>query len=70
MEADAPDFAWGDTQAAAVAVKDGGMRLFASMQWRHGYLQEHSPRVPSNVALNNVTRVHYTVLDGGDGGGA
>ena len=65
MEAGAPDFAWGDVQAGAVAIKHGGVRLFASMQWRHGYLNQHAPRVPSNVALNNVTRVHYTVLDGG-----
>ena len=62
MEASSPDFAWVDPQAGAVAVKHGGVRLFASLQWRHGYINEHGPRVPANVALNNVTRVHYTVL--------
>jgi hypothetical protein len=68
MEADAPDFAWADVQAGAVAVKHAGTRLFASLQWRHGYLQEHAPRVPSNVALNNVSRIHYTVLSGNGNG--
>ena len=63
MEASSPDFAWADVQAGAVAVKHGCVRLFASLQWRHGYINEHGPRVPANVALNNVTRVHYTVLD-------
>jgi hypothetical protein len=67
MENDAPDFAWVDVQAGAVAVKHAGVRLFASLQWRHGYQNPHGPRVPSNVALNNVSRVHYTVLGGGDG---
>lgn len=63
MEASSPDFAWADVQAGAVAVKHGGVRLFASLQWRHGFINEHAPRVPANVVLNNVTRVHYTVLD-------
>lgn len=65
MEEDAPDFAWADVQAGAVAVKHDGVRLFASLQWRHGYLNPSGPRVPSNVALNNVSRVHYTVLSAG-----
>ena len=64
MEASAPDFAWADVQAGAVAVKHAGVRLFASLQWRHGYIDEHAPRSPANVALNNITRVHYTVLRG------
>lgn len=62
MEASSPDFAWADVQAGAVAVKHGGVRLFASLQLRHGYINERGPRVPANAALNNVTRVHYTVL--------
>ena len=61
MEKSAPDFAWGDAQAAAVAVKHAGARLYASLQWRHGYLDEHAPRVPSNVKLNDIARVHFTV---------
>ena len=65
MEAEAPDGAWGDSQAGAVAVKHGGVRLFASMQWRHGYINIKAKRLPGNVKLNNVTRVHLTVLDGG-----
>ena len=69
MEAAAPDFAWGDVQAGAVAVKHGGERLYASMQWRHGYTDTKAPRVPANVKLNNVARVHLTVLGGGGGGG-
>ena len=61
MEKSAPDFAWGDAQAAAVAVKHAGARLYASLQWRHGYLNDHAPRVPSNVHLNDIARVHLTV---------
>ena len=70
MEAGAPDFAWGDVQAGAVAVKHdaGGVRVYASMQWRHGYTNRKSHRVPANVALNNVARVHMTVTDGTHGG--
>ena len=61
MEKSAPDFAWGDAQAAAVAVKHAGARLYASLQWRHGYQDDHAPRVPSNVHLNDIARVHFTV---------
>ena len=69
MEETAPDFAWGDVQAGAVAVKHVGVRLFASLQWRHGYINGHKPRVPTNVQLTNITRVHFTVLNNGAGGG-
>ena len=54
------DFCFVDTQAAAVALRRGPDRLYASLQWRHGYHNNHAPRVPSNAILNNVARVHYT----------
>lgn len=55
-----PDFAFADAEAAAVAVKHGESRLYASLQWRHGYIDRGNPRVPSNAAVNNVARVHLT----------
>ena len=63
MEAGEPDFVFGDTQSATVALKHGTTRMFVSLQWRHGYLDAWHPRVPSNVALNNVARVHLTDMD-------
>jgi hypothetical protein len=62
MEAESPDFAWADVQAGAVAIKHKGVRLFASLQWRHGYVNRNKPRLPANVRLNDVARVHMTVV--------
>jgi hypothetical protein len=57
------DFVFADTQAAAVVVKHGTVVLRTSLQWRHGYDDLHLTRIPSNVKLNNVARIHVTDLD-------
>ena len=67
-EEGAPDFAFADVQAAVVALKNGRDKMYVSLQWRHGYIDSKAPRIPSNAALNNVARVHFTQAGGGDDG--
>ena len=53
--------------SAVIATPIGPDRLYASLQWRHGYRDNHAPRVPNNTVLNNVARVHYTHTPPGGG---
>ncbi len=58
MEAGHPDFAWADEQGGVVAVKHGGDRLYASLNWRRGF--KDGKRDPEHVQVNDVARIHFT----------
>ena len=58
MEDGQPDFAWADEQAAAVAVRDRGARLYMALNWRRGF--KGNQRDPEHATVNNIARVHCT----------
>jgi len=65
MEPNQPDFAWADEMAAAVAVKHDDVRMYASLNWRHGaYWQAtggpYDPYGTYVPTVNNIARIHFT----------
>ena len=58
MEANHADFAWADEQGGTVAVKHGGCRLYASLNWRRGF--KGNKRDPDHTRVNNIARIHFT----------
>jgi hypothetical protein len=58
MEIDQPDFAWADEQAAAVAIKHNGTRLYMALNWRRGF--RDGKRDPQHTQVNNIARIHCT----------
>jgi hypothetical protein len=58
MEPGEGDFAWADEAAGAVVVRRGCDRMYASLNWRHGF--RGSTRSRENVKLNGIARVHLT----------
>ncbi|KAA3661367.1 MAG: T9SS C-terminal target domain-containing protein [Calditrichaeota bacterium] len=56
-----PDYAWADEQAALVVIKQEGVNLWATLQWRHPLLND--VRHVDNALPNDKVRVHYSTPD-------
>lgn len=56
MEDTQPDFAWADEQAATVAVKHRGLRLYMVLNWRRGF--QGDKRDAQHTQANNIARIH------------
>ena len=52
------DFVFADEMAGAIALKHGQVRMYVSLNWRHGFSQNQ--RAFENARVNNIARVHYT----------
>jgi hypothetical protein len=58
MEEGQPEFVWADEAAATSAIRNCGERLYATLNWRHGFTDD----VPdaAHARVNDLARVHLS----------
>jgi hypothetical protein len=60
MERRGGTHAWADEVAGAVALRHRGVRLYASLHWRHGFKPDAKGRSPDDAAPHHIARIHCT----------
>lgn len=58
MEDGQPDFVWADEAAATSAVRNCGERLYATLNWRHGFTDGEAD--VAHTRVNSLARVHLS----------
>ena len=60
MEAHTGTDGWADGTAGVVALRHGSVRLYAALNWRHGFKPGAKGRSPANARANQIARIHCT----------